>query len=297
MTTTSPSSKVGSSHAPAETGGGTAASKPLEPLMKFPPSLEQAVQSEGPARLVQSRLCGLSQTELALAVVDLLNVNREENELLAVIVTHIWENYVLPRRLWDYYEGGEERFMEAVGYTEFIEPALKSTSESQKRKAQANRSLEAVWGQEWEKVIDPRSNHHSVLPEGYLREMAKLAKRGITLLDAQKVLNHAKKARIARPGRGVRTTNLITVGDIQKVLTAVNSVGSSPDPEYSATRLISTLDAAVTLGTRGTQPPTPEITGPPTPPAILPSSSGASPFSVEVFYDLIFHCPSTTDNR
>ncbi|PUU82610.1 hypothetical protein B9Z19DRAFT_1061713 [Tuber borchii] len=71
------------------------------------------------------------------------------------------------------------------------------------------------------------------------------------------------------------------VSDIQKVLTAVESVGSSPNPEYSAAWLISTLDATATTRMRETQSGIPEITSPLTPPIILPSTSGSS-FSIEI---------------
>jgi hypothetical protein len=93
MTTTSPSSEAGSSHAPAswaiEAGAGTATSTPLEPL-KFT-GLTRAVQRHGPVRPLQSFLHGLTQAEMALAVVDLLNLHHQHSEVLWVVVSHIWD--------------------------------------------------------------------------------------------------------------------------------------------------------------------------------------------------------------
>ena len=298
MTATSPSSEAGSSRAPAswatEAGARATASKRLEPL-KFT-GLTREVKRHGPVRPLQSCLDGLTQAEMALAVVDLLSLHHQHSEVLWVVVSHIWNYYVLPQKLWEHYEGGKHKFMEDVSYDEFVGPTLEFASVSQNRKLRNIKTLEAVWGEAWEKQIDADTDHPSILSEHYLREMAKLANSGIALLDAQQVLNHAMKARIAHPGRGVRTKRAIMVADILKVLTAVASVESSADPEYSATRLISTLDGAATTSMGATQPLTPEIADPPTPPAILPSSE-ASPFSVEVFYILIFRCTSTANSQ
>ena len=291
VTTSSPSSEPGSSHAPAsgatEAVAGSAASKQLKPLMKFT-GLTQEVQRHGPVRPLQSHLHGLTQAEMALAVVDLLNLHHQHGEVLGVVVSHIWDYYVVPEKLWEHYKGGKNQFMEDICYREFVGPTLESAKVSMNRKMRNIASMEAVWGEGWEKRIDAETDHTSVLSEHYLRNMAKLASSGITLSDAQQVLNHVMLVRIANPGKGVRTKRSIMATDIQKVLTAIESVRSSPDldpKEYSATRLISTLDAAASTGIGVTQPQTPEIASPATPPAILPSS-GASTFSVEVFYDL-----------
>ena len=117
MTTASPSSEAGSSHAPAsgatEAGAGIAASNPLEPLIKFT-GLTRAVQRHGPVRPLQSYLDGLTQAEMALAVVDLLNLQHQHSEVLGVVVSHIWNNYVLPQKLWQHYMGGKHKFMEEI---------------------------------------------------------------------------------------------------------------------------------------------------------------------------------------
>ncbi|PUU73571.1 hypothetical protein B9Z19DRAFT_1068895 [Tuber borchii] len=184
ITTTSSSTEAGSSPARAEAdhrhGGRKASSRPLKPLKfasltsavqkHYPPDLglnqgggsfvstipetsvkftglTREVQREGPVRPLQAHLDGLTQAEIALAVVDLLNLHYQHREVL----------------------GG------------------------------------------WEKKIDAESDHSSILSEHYLREMAKLANRGITLLDAQEVLNYVMKTRIARPGKGVRTTCVIMI--------------------------------------------------------------------------------------
>jgi len=272
-----------------EAGARTTTFKPdkLQPLMKLT-GLTRAVQKHGPVRPLQSHLHGLAPAEMALAVVDLLNTHKEHSEVLGVVVSHIWEYYVLPEKLWEHYEGGKIKFMEDVAYDDFVGPTLESADITLSRKRRNITSLQTVWGEGWEKQIDAETDHPSVLSEHYLRSMAKLATSGITLSNAQQVLQHVMEARIAHPGKGVRSKRAIMVTDIQKVLAAIAPPHSSQNiepKEYSAIQLISILDAVAAAGIGVTQPVTPEITSPPDPPAILRSSS-ASTFSAEVFYNL-----------
>ncbi|RPA88614.1 hypothetical protein L873DRAFT_1908264, partial [Choiromyces venosus 120613-1] len=88
--------------------------------------LIRAIQKHGPLRTVPAHLQGLSKVEKALQVVDMLNLHQQQGEVLAVIVAHVWENYVVPEILWEHYHGGESRFKDDVAYDEFIAPTLQS---------------------------------------------------------------------------------------------------------------------------------------------------------------------------
>ncbi|RPA88732.1 hypothetical protein L873DRAFT_1849616 [Choiromyces venosus 120613-1] len=88
--------------------------------------LIQAIQKHGPVQTVQVHLQHLALHEMVFCVVDILDLQQQKGEVLGLIVTHIWENYVVPEKLWEYYEGGESRFKDNVAYAEFIVPTLES---------------------------------------------------------------------------------------------------------------------------------------------------------------------------
>ncbi|RPA93934.1 hypothetical protein L873DRAFT_1941310 [Choiromyces venosus 120613-1] len=212
--------------------------------------LIRAIQKHGPVRTVQAHLQGLSKAEKALQVVDMLNLHQQQGEVLAVIVAHVWENYVVPEKLWEHYHGGESRFKEDGAYDEFIAPTLQSVKVSQSRKNKQISRLESCWGAGWEKTIDVHTDHPSVLSEHYLRNMAKLASSGMTLSDAQLILQHVMKTRISHPAKGVRAQGIIMVSDIQKVVSAVSAVSRSQniEPEECSPMQLITFLAAEAAG-------------------------------------------------
>jgi len=267
----------------------TAVPDEVQQLTKFDP-LFQAVRKHGPLPTLKHHMKGLTQAEKAVLVVDMFNRFQEESEVLGVVMTHLWEYYVLRENLWEHYEGGKERFYQDIDFQEFVCPKLKSAKETQSRKERNIKSLEDAWGEEWYQQIDKDNDYPSFLSEHYLRHMAKLASSGILLSDAQQVLHHVMKARIANPGKGVRARGSIMVSDILKVIAAVISIhGGSNEikgKKCSATQLISILDAEETTPMGATQPQPSEITDPSTPPAML-LSSDTSPFAVEVFCHLV----------
>ncbi|KAG0122866.1 hypothetical protein HOY82DRAFT_619776 [Tuber indicum] len=276
-------------------GAGCLTVNDIQPFVRFT-GLTQEVQKHGPVRPVKDHLGGLTKAEMALAVVNMLNLHQQQSEVLGVVVSHIWEYYVLPERLWEHYDGGKSQFMEDIAFREFVSPTLKSAKESQNRRARNMASLEAVWGEGWEKQIDADIDHPSVLSLHYLRNMAKLASHGISILDAKQVLHHIMKSRLANPGKGIRTKHAIMATDIQKVLTAIASVdrtlGLEPE-QYSATHLISILNStAATIRMDSPLPQTPHISCPFTPPAILPPP-GTDSFSVEI----VSHSAATTGTQ
>ncbi|PUU73167.1 hypothetical protein B9Z19DRAFT_1069216 [Tuber borchii] len=152
--TTFPSSKGGSSHAqqsePSNTGAGLASftSIQVKPSIKFT-GFTGEIQKHGPVLPVQNHLRGLTKAEMALAVVEMLNLHQQHSEVLGVVVTHIWEYYIVPGKLWEHYEGGKSQFMEDVAFSEFVGPTIKSSKATQSRKLRNIASLQAAWGVRW----------------------------------------------------------------------------------------------------------------------------------------------------
>ncbi|RPA89725.1 hypothetical protein L873DRAFT_1849177 [Choiromyces venosus 120613-1] len=246
--------------------------------------LDTSHQKHWPVRTVQAHLQGLSKVEKALQVEDMLNLYQPQGEVLAIIVAHVWENYVVPEKLWEDYHGRESRFKEDVAYNEFIAPILQSVKVSQSWKNKQISRLESCWGAGWEKTIDVHTDHLSILSEHYLQNMAKIASSGMTLLDAQLILQHVIKTRISHPTKGVRAQGIIMVSDIKKVVSAVSAVSRSQNiepEECSPMQLITFLAAEAAGAHRVTELDTPQITQNSPPPAILPPP-GVVPFTVMI---------------
>ncbi|RPA91063.1 hypothetical protein L873DRAFT_1872448 [Choiromyces venosus 120613-1] len=152
-----------------QAGAITTTSRAWEPQISVEISgLMNAIQKHGPVRIVQAHMQGLTKAEKALHIVDMLNLHQQQREVLAVIVSHLWDTYLVPEKLWEHYEGGESHFKEDISYDEFIAPTLTSAKASKGQKERHISCLESKWGAGWEKTIDVHSDHPSVLSEHYL---------------------------------------------------------------------------------------------------------------------------------
>ena len=246
--------------------------------------LIKAIQKHGSVRTVQAHLERLTKNEKALHVVKMLNLHQQQGEVLAGIVTHMWENYVIPEKLWEHYEGGESRFKEDVAYKEFIVPALEYAKASQTRKDRHTSRLESKWGLDWKKEISLSSDHPSILSEHYLRNMAKLASSGMALMDAKLLLHQAMENRISNPGKGVRTQQILMVTDIQKVVSAISAVSHISNTEtepFTQRQVVTCLNSSASSGPSRPDLDLPRITHDALTPGISPHSTRKL-FAVEV---------------
>jgi len=183
--------------------------------------LFQGIQSQGVEEFIQPHFEGLTMAQKAVAVVEMLSGPAQQAEVIGSFVDHLWNIYVVPQRLWEYYDGGEDAFKEDIDFTSFVQPTLVSAASTRSRKERELSTIQPVWGAGWETVIDPNSYHLSMLSQKYLYHMAYLARNRIGLLDATKLLHCVRDTRLSNPQRGVPTTTIVTVGDAQKVTDAV----------------------------------------------------------------------------
>ena len=209
--------------------------------------LIQAVQAQGAEGTIQARLEGLTMAEKALMVVDMLTLSEKNTEIIGLIVDHLWNTYVVPERLWEHYDGGEDKFKEDISFTDFIQPTLASAAQTRRRKENQLSVLETEWGFGWEKIIEPQNHHVSALSQHYLREMGRLARNKIGLLNARTLLHKVRETRHLNPRRGVGKEPLVTAGDIRNLNAAIKTFSASrkiKPHECIAADLLSFLQAA-----------------------------------------------------
>ena len=250
-------------------------------------SLIQAIQEDGPAKTVQDYLEPLGLADQALTVVDLLHLCRRLGEVAGAIVTHIWEDFIAHDQLWDHYQGGKSQFLKDIDYKNFVHPTLKAAKASEKAKVKNIACIEAAWGKDWKQTIDMDADHPSDLSEKYLRNMANLARNGMTLSDAKVLLELVITARVSHPGRGIRRLPAIIPSDILTVAAAVEAVSNHYNQvpqECSLQHLTIFLDHGKTA-LPAAVPETPQIPQNSPSPPVLPLPSGAQPSTVEVFYN------------
>jgi len=207
-------------------------------------TLTEGLQSSGLENTVEQHLGGLPNAQKVVQVVDIFNLFQEHNESLEGVVRYIWERYVLPQKLWEYYDGGEAQFKQNIAYDRFIAPVLVSASASEMRKAQLTSRLESKWGAGWERAIVLNSSPPPRLSEHFLANMAKLASKGMALPVAVEVLTYVVKARVSHPRKGIRNQQSVMVSDIQKVCWALGKASqfySIEAGECSALQLIGHL--------------------------------------------------------
>ncbi|RPA88616.1 hypothetical protein L873DRAFT_1908267 [Choiromyces venosus 120613-1] len=257
-----------------QAGAITTASRARDPQISVQISgLIKVIQKHGPVHTVQAHLQGLTKAEKALHIVDMLNLHQQQGEVLAVIVSHLWDTYVVPEKLWEHYEGGESRFKEDISYDEFIVPTLTSAKASKGWTERHISRLESKWGAGWEKTINVHSEHPSVLSEHYLRNMAMLACNCMRLSDARLVLHHVVEIRISHPGKGIRTQRIVMVSDIRKVVSATSAVSCSHNiqlKECTTAQLVIFIGTTDRVTPHVTQLDTLRITQNASPPANLP---------------------------
>jgi len=183
--------------------------------------LFQGIQVQGVEEMIQPHFEGLTMAQKAVMVVEMLSGRAQQAEVIGSLVDHLWNIYVVPQKLWEYYDGGEDKFMEDVDFTRFVQPTLDSAASTRSRKERELSTIGPAWGAGWEKVIESNSCHWSILSEKYLYHMAYLARNRIGLLDATVLLRSVRDKRLANPQRGVPTSAIVTVGDARKVTDAV----------------------------------------------------------------------------
>ena len=212
--------------------------------------LLQGIQLQGVDEMIQQRFNfnGLTMEEKAVMVVGILGEQAQQAEVTGSLVDHLWTMHVVPQKLWEYYDGGEDKFLQDVDFARFVKPALDSAERTRKRKAHELGRIQPAWGPGWEKVIES-SNPLSILSQNYLGHMAYLASNGIRLVDATKLLHWARAIRLSNPHRGVPTSEFVTVGDALKVTDAFKrlcrSRGISPS-QCTTEDLLSSLQVAST---------------------------------------------------
>ena len=184
------------------------------------------LQKDGTEQTVQALLEGLTKAEIALHVVDIFELASHNREMLSSVVHHIWEKYVLPEKLWLYYDGGEAKFKKHIAYDRFISKTVKFSDENQLLKMKLASHVQEKWGEGWEKELVVDTNHPgpSMFSQHYLGEMKKLAWSGISLSHAALLLKHVVKRRVSYRPRGVRKEQTILVSDILKVSAALKEV-------------------------------------------------------------------------
>lgn len=243
-----------------------------------------AIQKYGPAQAVQAHMQDLTKAEKAQTVVDLLNLHDQAAEAIGVMVTYIWEMFVVPEHLMDHYEGGATKFLQDVYYNEFVLPTIEASKATDRCKANHRASIEVAWQQGWESKIDEHGDHPSYLSEKYLQKMAKLAGNGMILSDATVLLRKVMDARVSKRSRGIRRRRAIMVSDIEKVIAAVTSVSQHCNlqpRECSLRQLTDFLDHGIPA-----VPETPQIPQNSNSASVLLLPSGAQPLTVEVFYNV-----------
>ena len=204
----------------AAAAGGLPQSAEISPLF-------QGIQSQGVEETIQPQLEGLTKAEKAAKVVEMIGQREQQAEVIRSIVDHLWRAHVVPHELWEHYDGGEEKFMEDVDFAGFVQPTLDAAAQTRSRKARELSTIHPIWGQGWEKVIEPDNWHLSILSEKYMGYMAYLARNGIGLHYAQQLLCSVRNARLSNPHRGVPTIPIVTVGDAKKLTDAFKKLSRS----------------------------------------------------------------------
>ena len=179
--------------------------------------LFQGIQLQGVEETIQPQLEGLARAEKAAMVVEMLGQRAQQAEVIGSIVDHLWRAHVVPHQLWEHYDGGRDKFMKDVDFTRFVQPTLDAAASTRSRKARDLLKIQPVWGDGWEKVIEPDNWHLSFLSQKYVYHMSYLAHNGIGLLYATQLLRCVRDARLSNRQRGVPTIPIVTVGDAGKL--------------------------------------------------------------------------------
>ena len=209
--------------------------------------LFQRIQLQGAEETIKPQIEGLNMAEKAVMVVEMLGQRAQQAEVISSLVDHLWHTHVVPHQLWEHYDGGKGKFMEDVDFTRFVQPTLNTVASIRSRKARAISTIQPVWGEGWERVIEPNNDHLSILSEKYLRHMAYLARNRIGLFQARELLYCVRDTRLSNPRQGVSTSTIVTVGDAQKVRDAVKSLSESRNispSQLTRMELLSSLQVA-----------------------------------------------------
>lgn len=197
----------------------------LVPTLLEITDLIKAVHQYGADNSFEAYMEGMATVERAAVIVEVINLHQEQSEMVTASLAYLWNTYVLPEKLWNYYEGGEDKFREDISYTERIAPVLREARESGNRKGRCISLLDIKWKPEWRERFNPGDPHREA--ERYLKLMANLARYGMTLPHAKQLIDYVKATWISNPGRGVRNTSAFIAGDVQRVVYAVMAVSQS----------------------------------------------------------------------
>lgn len=250
------------------------------------------IQKHGLEQTIEAQLSYLATADQALVVVDILNSYQQQEEVAGVVVSDIWKKYIVRERLWNHYQGGEQKFKQDIDYSNFVYPKIEAAKGSElkliKRKLIAG--IEALWERGWESEIGSQTDHLSTLSKHYLEEMLKLASHGMTLSNAGELLRKVVNARASERRKGIRSKQAIMVSDIKKAIGAVKAVSQHYNMEPKECSLIQlTIFLEEGIGALpAAVPEIPQIPQDSNSPPAPPPPSGAQPFAAEVFYSVNF---------
>lgn len=197
----------------------------LVPTLPEITDLIKAVHQHGADNSFEAYMESMAMVERVAVIVEVINLHQEQSEMVTASLAYLWNTYVVPEKLWNYYEGGEDKFREDISYTDRIAPVLREARESENQKGRSITLLDIKWKPEWRERFNPGNPRRE--GERYLKLMANLARYGMTLPHAKQLIDYVKAMRISNPGRGVRKTPAFIAGDVQRVFDAVTAVSQS----------------------------------------------------------------------